>query len=45
MSKKSGLVYEERLIKEYISRNGKDPVTDEELSEDDLVEVKASKYL
>lgn len=44
VSKKSGLIYEQRLIQKYIQENGKDPVTGEELSDDDLVEVKPSKY-
>ena len=44
ISKKSGLVYEQRLILKYIQENGKDPITGEELIEDDLIEVKASEY-
>jgi hypothetical protein len=44
VSKKSGLVYEARLIRKYIEENGKDPITGEELGEDDLLEIKASEY-
>jgi pre-mRNA-processing factor 19 len=36
-------VFEKRLIEGYISENGKDPVTGEELSTDDLVELKSSR--
>ncbi|KAF9428973.1 Pre-mRNA-processing factor 19 [Podila epigama] len=42
VSKKSGHVYERRLIIKYIEDNGKDPVTGEELSEDDLLDIKSS---
>ncbi|WFD33857.1 RING-type E3 ubiquitin transferase [Malassezia cuniculi] len=42
VSKKSGLVYEKRLIESYIAEHGKDPVTGEELSVDDLIVVKVS---
>lgn len=44
VSKKSGLVYEARLIRKYIQENGKDPISGEELVEDDLLEIKASEY-
>ncbi|PWN25155.1 hypothetical protein BDZ90DRAFT_80359 [Jaminaea rosea] len=44
ISVKSGLVYESRLIRKYIDENGKEPTTGEPLKEDELVEVKASKY-
>ncbi|KAJ3294083.1 hypothetical protein HK104_003935 [Borealophlyctis nickersoniae] len=40
VSKKSGQLFEKRLILKYIADNGRDPVTGEELSADDLVEVK-----
>ncbi|CAG8572491.1 3904_t:CDS:2 [Acaulospora colombiana] len=42
VSKKSGNVYEKRLIEKYIAEYGKDPVSGEETSEDDLLEIKAS---
>lgn len=44
MSKKSGLVYEQRLIQKYINDNGKDPVTGDTLELDDLIEIRSSKY-
>ncbi|KAF9926593.1 Pre-mRNA-processing factor 19 [Linnemannia zychae] len=42
VSKKSGQVYERRLIVKYIEENGKDPVTGEDLSVDDLLEIKTT---
>jgi pre-mRNA-processing factor 19 len=39
-STKSGTVFEKRLIEAYISEHGKDPVTGEELSTADLIELK-----
>ncbi|CEH17939.1 mRNA splicing factor [Ceraceosorus bombacis] len=42
ISSKSGQLYEARLIRKYIDENGKDPITGEVLSHDDLIEVKAS---
>ncbi|SPO19754.1 probable PRP19 - non-snRNP spliceosome component required for DNA repair [Ustilago trichophora] len=42
VSKKSGLVYEQRLIHKYINDNGKDPVTGDTLELDDLIEIKSS---
>ena len=44
VSKKSGLVYEQRLIHKYINDNGKDPVTGDTLELEDLIEIKASKF-
>ncbi|EMR10320.1 hypothetical protein PNEG_01576 [Pneumocystis murina B123] len=45
VSKKSGNVYEKRLIEAYIQENEKDPVTGEPLTLDDLVELKTSKTI
>ncbi|CAG8483880.1 8425_t:CDS:2 [Ambispora leptoticha] len=42
ISKKSGHVFEKSLILKYITSNGKDPITGEEISEDDLLELKIS---
>ncbi|CAG8579554.1 3908_t:CDS:2 [Acaulospora morrowiae] len=42
ISKKSGHIYEKRLIEKYIADYGKDPVSGEEINEGDLLEVKAS---
>ncbi|KAL1975989.1 hypothetical protein VTN31DRAFT_4381 [Thermomyces dupontii] len=43
ISVKSGNVFEKRLIEAYIAENGKDPVTGEELTKDDLIEVKTAR--
>lgn len=43
VSVKSGNVFEKRLIEKYIADHGKDPVTGEELTADDLIEVKTRK--
>lgn len=42
-SPKTGHVYEKRLITKNIEASGKCPVTKEELSQDDLVDMKANK--
>ncbi|KAL8694472.1 MAG: hypothetical protein Q9218_000885 [Villophora microphyllina] len=42
-SRTSGNVFEKRLIEAYIAENGRDPVTNEELSTDDLVELQTGK--
>nr|POE74316.1 pre-mrna-processing factor 19 [Quercus suber] len=44
-SRKSGTVFEKRLIESYISENGTDPVTGEELTTDDLIELKQSRVI
>ena len=36
----SGCVFEKRLIAKYISEYGKDPITNEPLNEDQLIEIK-----
>ncbi len=43
--KTSGAVFEKRLIEKYIEENGKDPVTGEDLSTDDLITVKSSRVV
>jgi pre-mRNA-processing factor 19 len=45
VSKKSGNVYERRLVLKYIADNGTDPITGEKLEESDLLSIKASKFL
>lgn len=40
-SAKSGTVYEKRLIEAYIDEHGKEPSTGEELTKDDLIELKS----
>lgn len=40
-----GHVFEKRLIESYITDNGKDPVTGEDLTLDDLVELKAPRVI
>ncbi|ETS63368.1 hypothetical protein PaG_01649 [Moesziomyces aphidis] len=42
VSRKSGLIYEQRLINKYINDNGKDPVTGDALELDDLIEIKSN---
>ncbi|KAL1302941.1 hypothetical protein AAFC00_003260 [Neodothiora populina] len=42
-SRKSGNVFEKRLIESYISENGTDPVTGEELAVEDLVDLKQAR--
>eukprot|EP00164_Ancoracysta_twista_P006368 GFYU01008857.1.p1 GENE.GFYU01008857.1~~GFYU01008857.1.p1 ORF type:complete len:496 (-),score=167.73 GFYU01008857.1:412-1851(-) len=42
VSKKTGHLYEKRIIEKYIDTNGKCPVTGEDLSKDDLMAVKTS---
>ncbi|WOL09945.1 pre-mRNA-processing factor 19 [Canna indica] len=45
VSKKSGLLFERRLIEHHIASHGKCPVTKEELSVDDLVPVKTNRVV
>ncbi|KAF7181071.1 hypothetical protein CNMCM7691_000200 [Aspergillus felis] len=45
VSPKSGGVFERRLIEAYIAENGKDPVNGEELSVDELIEVKSQRVV
>ncbi|KAJ8511876.1 hypothetical protein OPV22_002310 [Ensete ventricosum] len=45
VSKKSGLLFERRLIEHHITSHGKCPVTKEDLTTDDLVLVKTNKVV
>lgn len=40
-----GHIFEKRLIEAYISENGKDPVTNEELTTEDLVDLKSARVV
>lgn len=40
-----GNVFEKRLIEAYIAENGKEPVTGEDMTVDDLVELKSSRVV
>ncbi|KAI9886341.1 MAG: hypothetical protein M1823_001849 [Watsoniomyces obsoletus] len=44
-SRKSGAIFEKRLIESYIAENGRDPTTSEELTTDDLLELKSSRVV
>lgn len=41
----TGRIFEKRLIEAYIAEHGKDPVTGEDLSTEDLVEVKTDRVV
>lgn len=43
MSSKSGLLYERRLIEKHMAETGRDPVTGDELSLQDLIAIKGNK--
>ncbi|KAK4154921.1 hypothetical protein C8A00DRAFT_42389 [Chaetomidium leptoderma] len=45
VSKKTGIVFEKRLILKYIEENGKEPGTDDELDPEDLLPVKTSRVV
>ncbi|KAH8425216.1 WD repeat PRP19 family protein [Aspergillus melleus] len=45
VSPKSGSLFEKRLIEAYIAENGKDPVNGEELSTEDLIDVKSQRVV
>ncbi|KAG1448463.1 hypothetical protein G6F56_008935 [Rhizopus delemar] len=42
VSIKSGSIFEKRLIEKYILEHGKDPVSNEEITTDDLIQVKTT---
>ncbi|KAF2156685.1 cell cycle control protein [Myriangium duriaei CBS 260.36] len=44
-SRKSGNVYEKRLIEQYIKENGTDPVNGEELTTDDLLDLQQPRVV
>lgn len=39
----SGHVFEKRLIVKYLIENGRDPINNEPLTEDQLIEIKSKK--
>ncbi|KAL2182118.1 uncharacterized protein P884DRAFT_282221 [Thermothelomyces heterothallicus CBS 202.75] len=45
VSRKTGTVFEKRLILKYIEENGKEPGTNEELDPEDLLDVKTSRVV
>ncbi|KAI5919011.1 cell cycle control protein [Camillea tinctor] len=45
VSKISGAVFEKRLIEKYIEENGKDPVTGQDLTLDDLLLIKSTRVV
>ena len=45
LTRQSGNVFERRLIETYISENGTDPVTGEDLTVEDLVELKQARVV
>jgi len=45
VSKKTGTVYERRLIEKYIEEHGKEPGTEEELEVEDLLPVKTTRIV
>ncbi|KAJ4392308.1 hypothetical protein N0V93_005933 [Gnomoniopsis smithogilvyi] len=45
VSKKTGTVFEKRLIEKYIEENGKDPITGDELDLEDLLPIKTARIV
>ncbi|CAM1509789.1 Fc.00g001240.m01.CDS01 [Cosmosporella sp. VM-42] len=45
VSKKSGVVYEKRLIEQYISEHGTEPSTGETLTTEDLLDIRSSRIV
>ncbi|KAK5655234.1 hypothetical protein OQA88_5801 [Cercophora sp. LCS_1] len=44
-SRKTGAVFEKRLVLKYIEENGKEPGTDDEFHPDDLLEIKTARVV
>lgn len=42
LSRKSGSIFEKRIVEEYITTSGKDPITDEPCTLDDLVPIRST---
>ena len=42
MSPSSNCVFERRLIEKYIAENGTDPISGEQLSEEQLIDIKGN---
>lgn len=42
ISPSSGAIFERRLIEKYLQENGVDPITQKDLTADELIEVKSS---
>ncbi|KAJ0104302.1 hypothetical protein N8I77_008558 [Diaporthe amygdali] len=45
VSKKTGTVFEKRLIEKYIEENGKDPITGDELDPEDLLPIQSARVV
>lgn len=45
VSKKTGAVFEKRLIEKYIEENGKEPITGDELDLEDLLPIKSARVV
>lgn len=45
VSKKTGAVFEKRLIEKYIEENGKEPITGDELDLEDLLPIKTARVV
>ena len=43
LSRKSGNVFEHRLLASYVAEHGKDPVSNEDMTQEDIVEIKVSR--
>lgn len=45
VSKKTGTVFEKRLIEKYIEENGKDPITGDDLDPEDLLPIQSARVV